>query len=80
MSRAGRMHASSDKSARCRRVLSVLRSHGWIDGLELESSAKVRAVGTVCSELRTRGHDIRCRYSRQGELPGSKVYEYRLVS
>lgn len=54
--------ANADKSARLLRVLGVLASRGgwWISSLDLQTAARVCAVGTCVSELRANGHNILC--------------------
>ena len=74
---SSKMHAARDTSARCGRVLAVLREHGrsGVEGLALERLASVRAGATVVSELRRSGHDVACEYVRTTPREG-KVYRF----
>lgn len=66
-------HADSEKSARLKRVLRVLRGRrSPISSWQLTADARTVAVGTCVSELRANGYAIECERA-------DGVYWYRLL-
>lgn len=80
----GQMHAASTKTARMSRALKELMKAGsrGLTTRQWANVAGIEAAGTVASELRRNGHDVRCalehitddggrihRYTYHGKLP-----------
>jgi hypothetical protein len=67
------MNNASEKSARLKKVLSVLKDGKWHGTLVIMKRTMCCAVGTAMSELRAGGHKIECRQVGHGK------FQYRRV-
>ena len=78
--RTGRIHfARIDHSPRLQRMLAFLRERGreGATGLEIARGCDVLNPATYCSELRSNGIAVECRYERATDS-GQRVFRYFL--